>query len=171
MHTCYVEFNPKDSISLRRSIDFFELIKSSKNQDEPPDEAQLANFLSDAEQSYFWNPTPQEQAAWSKEWFSTPIPIRHSPQMLLPEWQFGSMLEAFWQGDYALGSIQDNARQYVLTFSPNGYPFGGTGCMVAMLESFGHEVTGIEDGTGHTSFTPRTAFWQPKAKSWWQFWR
>ena len=172
MNHCYVEFRPKDSESLQRTKDFFGMIKAAKQLDDSPQDTQFLDFLSENERSYFWNPTPEEQAAWSKHWFSTPIEIRHSPQMLMPKWQFGSMLDSFWQGDYELDSIKEDSGRHLLTFNPNGYPFGGTGCMAAMLESFGHKVIGTDDGTGYEVYTLRTAFWQPTThRPWWKFWQ
>jgi hypothetical protein len=34
--------------------------------------------------------------------------------------------------------------------------------MVALLECFGHQVIGVQDGTGYVEYTPITEFWQPK---------
>jgi hypothetical protein len=172
----YVEFLPKDKISLQRTIEVFEIIKSAKATIESEDvlldednmpiteiyDGQIINCLNDLERSYFWNPSEEESTAYWEEYFSTPIEIRHSPNMLHPQWHLESMLDAFWNGEYDLIDIQENNGKYYLTFNPHAYPYGGTGCMVAFLECFSHEVIGIQDGTGYVEHTPRTEFWQPK---------
>jgi hypothetical protein len=172
----YVEFVGKDEISLQRTIEFFEMIKNTKAaieiEDVALDEDDLpiteiydlpfTNYLTKTEKAYFSNLSSEEHDEFMREWFSTPIEIRHSPQMLCPQWDLGSMLDTFWNGEYDLIDIQEKNSKYYLTFNPHAYPYGGTGCMVALLECFGHKVIGIQDGTGYVEYTPTTEFWQPK---------
>jgi hypothetical protein len=163
MDYCYLEFLPKNTESLSRAIAFFGMVKAAKETD-AVNEQPLVDYLTDAERAYFWQLSPEEQQEWNDEWFSTPIALRHSPRMLTPQWHLESMLDAFWNGDYELVAIQaDNGKHY-LTFNPHSYPYGGTGCMVGFLECFGHQVVGIQDGTGYEPYTPKTEFWKPKKK-------
>src|SRR5215469_14995678 len=39
----------------------------------------------------------------------------------------------------------------VLEFSPFAFPYGGTGCMKALIEACDGEVIGEDDGTGYVS--------------------
>ena len=39
-----------------------------------------------------------------------------------------------------------------LEFYSFGYPFGGVGCMIALIECFGFTIKSIDDGTGCLSF-------------------
>ena len=172
----YVEFLQKNEISLKRTIEVFKVIKNTKtaieNEDVLLDEdnipiteiydLSIINYLNDVEKAYFSNLSSEEDEEWMREWFSTPIEIRHSPQMICPQWDLESMLDTFWNGEYDLIDIQEYNSKYYLTFNPHAYPYGGTGCMVAFLECFGHEVIGIQDGTGYVKHTSRTKFWQPK---------
>ena len=160
---CRVEFEPSDEKSLRRLTEFFDFVKAAKDSDEPADESQLLGYLSDGERSYFSNLTPEEVAEWNEYWFSTPLPKRHSPEMPTPQWDFASMLDAIWNGDYDLIAIQPRAARYVLEFNPHGYPYGGTGSLVALVECFGHQVVGVDDGTGYEKYVPRTNIWKPSA--------
>jgi len=160
---CRIEFESDGERPLRRLTDFFDLLKVAKDRDEPSDESQLLAFLSDGERSYFSNLTPAEVAEWNAYWFSTSLPERHSPEMLTPQWDFASMLDAIWNGDYDLIAIQPRASRHVLGFSPHGYPYGGTGSLVALVECFGHQVVGIDDGTGYKEHVPRTNIWKPSA--------
>lgn len=74
------------------------------------------------------------------------------------------MLDAFWNGDYDLIAIRPQATRHVLEFNPHGYPYGGTACLIAMVECFGHQVAGVEDGTGYEKYVPRTNIWKPRAR-------
>ncbi|WP_126226179.1 hypothetical protein [Burkholderia ambifaria] len=160
---CCVEFESNGEKALQRLTEFFDLVKAAKDSDEPADESQLSAYLTDCERSYFSNLTAEEMAEWNEYWFSTPLPKRHSPEMLTPQWDFASMLDAFWNGDYDLIAIRPRATRHVLEFNPYGYPYGGTGSLVALVECFGHQVVGIGDGTGYEKYVPRTNIWKPRA--------
>ncbi|MDP9993866.1 hypothetical protein [Variovorax boronicumulans] len=162
---CRVEFESNGDKPLQRLTEFFDLVKAAKDSDEPADESKLLAFLTDGERSYFSNLTSDEVAEWNEYWFSTPLPKRHSPEMLIPQWDFASMLDAFWNGDYDLIAIQPRATRHVLEFNPHGYPYGGTGSLVALVECFGHQVVGVDDGTGYEEYVPRTNIWKPPASS------
>jgi hypothetical protein len=87
--------------------------------------------------AHFWSPTPEELADWQKRWFSTPVPQRWTDTNLKTPWIFSSMIEAFYDGEYdliACERISDSEGQ--LTFFPEAYPYGGTGCMKALIEAF-----------------------------------
>ncbi|WP_152554469.1 hypothetical protein [Burkholderia sp. A1] len=160
---CYVEFESNGEKGLQRLTEFFNFVKAAKDSDEPADESQLSAYLSDAERAYFSNLTAEEMAEWNEYWFSTPLPKRHSPQMPTPGWDFASMLDAFWNGDYDLIAIQPRETRHALEFNPHGYPYGGTASLVAMVQCFGHRVVGVDDGTGYEKYVPRTNIWKPRA--------
>lgn len=160
---CRVEFESDGERPLQRLTDFFGLVKTVKDSDEPADETQLLAFLTNGERSYFSNHTPDEKAEWNEYWFSTPLPKRHSPEMLIPQWDCASMLDAIWNGDYDLIAIQPWATCHVLEFNPHGYPYGGIGSLVALVECFGHRVVGVDDGTGYEKYVARTNIWKPSA--------
>lgn len=163
MDYCHVEFEPKDEPSRRRLVEFFAMLKTAKESTAHPDEGPLIEYLSEAERSYFWNPSPEELAEWNEEWFSAPLPKRHSAEMAMPPWDLESLLEAFWNGDYELVGVLSENNRHFIAFNPHGYPYGGTGSLIALAESFGHKVLGVEDGTGYVSYVPE-AVWKPRAR-------
>lgn len=164
MDYCHIEFEPKDQASLQRLSTFFAMVKAAKESGKPmEEEPRLIEYLTDAERSFFWSPSPAELEEWNKEWFSTPLPRRHIDEALLPQWQLESMLEAFWNGDYDLVGVVKEGERHFVAFNPHGYPYGGTGSFVALVESFGNRVVGVEDGTGYVAYVPRTKFWRPRA--------
>jgi len=160
----YVEFESNGEKALQRLTEFFDLVKAAKDSDEPADESQLSAYLTEFERAYFPSLTAEEMAEWNEYWFSTPLPKRHSPEMPTPGWEFASMLDAFWNGDYDLIAIRLRAARHVLEFNPHGYPYGGTCSLVAMVECFGHQVVGVDDGTGYEKYVPCTNIWKPRAR-------
>src|SRR5438128_232699 len=62
------------------------------------------------------------------------------------KWDFGSMIDAFKDGEYELLSCEIiSENRAIFRFMPWADPYGGTGCMQALVESFGFKVTKIED--------------------------
>lgn len=175
MKHCAITFQPQDHSSLARTNEFFQMVKAAKASGDTEDTAAFESYLNDQERHYFWHPTPDEMAQWNMEWNATPVNVRLSPSMPTPPWDFESMLASLWDGEYDLIEVHAYEGHHLMSFEPHAYPFGGTGCMVAMLECFGNTVIGIDDGTGFAPFKPRP-IWQPKAsnaqqKKSWQFWR
>lgn len=161
---CYIEFSPKDDETLGRLTEFCATLKAVKESAEIVDEEGLIAQLNDAERSYFWNPSPEELAEWNDEWFSTPLPERHSDDRLVPQWTLGSMLESIQNGDYELVGVAREGERHFLAFNPHGHPYGGTGSLVALVECFGHRVIGVDDGIGYADHVARTEYWKPRAK-------
>lgn len=160
----YVEFESNGEKALQRLTGFFGFVKTAKDSDAPINESQLSAYLTDTERAYFSNLTAEEMEEWNEYWFSTPLPKRHSAEMPMPEWDFESMLAALWNGDYDLIAIRPQSTWHALEFNPHGYPYGGTGCLVAMVQCFGHRVVGIEDGTGYKKYLPPANVWKPRPK-------
>lgn len=163
MNFCFVEFEPKDEVALTRLADLLELIKIAKKSQEL-DEARISGFLSDAERAYFWNPSADELKEWNEDWFSTPVAVRLSPQMPMPHWTLDSMVSALWEGDYDLLGLVERDGRRLVAFDPYGYPYGGTGSLVALVECFGHTVVGVDDGAGYTRYERRVNHWKPKSQ-------
>lgn len=68
--------------------------------------------------------------------------------MALPGWDFGSTVDAIAGAEFDIKGVVSAGGGHYLMFDPASYPFGGTGCLVALLESLGNEVVSINDGTG-----------------------
>ena len=163
MENCYIEFEPISACSLDRTNQIFEIIKAEKESGRNPNEKYITNSLKESEKSYFTNFTEEEFKEWNQFWFSTPIEIRHSANMPTSGWDLESMYDAFWSGEYQLIAIVKVGKVYQLQFRPVSQPDGGTGCMVALLESMGNNIIGIEDGTGYRDYIRPTNIWKPKS--------
>ena len=58
-------------------------------------------------------------------------------------WMFGSMIDAVSNGDFDLLDCRPVAPGIArIEFDPHGWPYGGKGCMKALIESFGFRVMG-----------------------------
>jgi len=126
-HIAFVVPNEERFHALHRA---FQSLAEAKRSDAWHDDGYWEQQFDPQSLGYFWNPTPEEVEAAVARWRDNPkTPLR---------WLFGSMIDAFRNGDYELLSCTFEApNRGRLEFSPNGHPSGGTGCMVALLEAFG----------------------------------
>jgi hypothetical protein len=153
MEGCFVEFSSNGDSMLLRTIECVNLVAALK-RDGILDDEHLADEFSAAEMSYFWSPTPEEMRDWNAHWFSIPVPERHSPKMPTPGWDYGSMVDAIAGAEFALTGVATEQGRSYLTFEPFSYTFGGTGCLVALLECLGNSVSAVNDGTGIVPYVP-----------------
>lgn len=57
-------------------------------------------------------------------------------------WYFESMLDAIFNADYTLiALIKESEDRGCLYYNPRAYPFGGTGSLIELIESFGNQIT------------------------------
>jgi hypothetical protein len=164
MNHCHVEFTPFSAEALQRTEDILALIADMKREVQDVDEERISELLTPAEKAFFWDPEPLELEEWNQHWKATPVDVRLSPAMVIPQWTLESMYEAFWEGDYEFIGILAEDGKHFLAFEPYGYPYGGISSMIALLECFGHRVIAYDDGTGRVSYTPRET-WTPKHQS------
>ena len=160
MQGCFVEFSPPDDSSLLRTIECVNYVASLK-RDGALDEEQMAKELSASERAYFWEPSSEELQEWNDFWFSIPLPQRHSPSMPTPGWSFESMVSAISKAEFDVTGVATEGSKCYLTFEPESYPFGGVGCLVALLECLGNEVSTVNDGTGVVPYSQRVR-WEPR---------
>ena len=142
MSDFFIEFEVANEDRFRMVATVFDALRVAKQTDEwKDDDFWLAFFDQDA-RSHFWWPTAAEMEDWNRRWFSTPVPERFTDPSLMTPWTFGSMIDAFQNGDYDLLVCERKPERVArLSFDPHGWPYGGTGCMRALVESFGHRVT------------------------------
>ena len=143
MDDSYLDFALADAERFSKLQIVFAALKDAKSADtiDTDDDCWLG-FFDDTAREHFWWPTPEEVADWQRRWQSTPVPQRFTDPSLVTPWDFSSMIEAFKNGEYellALDRTSDTTGR--LTFNPFAWPFGGTGCMRALIESFGAVVT------------------------------
>lgn len=153
MEYCFIEFKVDDKNRFKDLCRVFEEIKKDKDADSFRNEQQWLAFFDDDARSHFWQPTQEEYNDWLLRWYATPVEQRWTDPSLKTPWDFNSMFDAFQAGDYNLIACRmissDLAR---IEFDPYGYPYGGTGCMKALIESFGFSIIAEDDGTGYRKY-------------------
>lgn len=138
----YIEFVVKDSARFEVLQKVFNEFKDSKEKASIKEDNFYLEFFDDEAKSYFGWYSEEENLEWANKWIALPIEKRWNDPSLQRKWDFGSMIDAFKCGEYELISCEmiskDTAR---IKYNPWAYPYGGTGCMKALIESFGFEVT------------------------------
>lgn len=149
MQHCYVSFRISSQQQLERLSRVVSELRHDKESGEfRSDEDWKAYFTADELKS-FWTPTDAERADWQKRWQATPVPDRFTDPSLETPWDFGSMLDSIREGEYSLLGVRSNDMTTgFLEFDPEAYPFGGTGCLRALVIAYGHQLIGYDDGTG-----------------------
>jgi hypothetical protein len=160
----HVHFRVADKPELEALQAFIARVAEAKSSNSFPPDEELRQYFDQKALSYFFEPSADELKEWEKEWFSTPVEKRHGNRALEPHWNFGSMLEAFSNGDFELETVTTKGEDAFVPFNPLAYPYGGTGCIIAAVEAFGHTVVGVDDGSGYKPYKKPTVYWLPKAK-------
>ena len=142
----FVEFGIADDARLGRLVAVVEALRQAKQTDEWRDDYHWLGYFDEEARARFWWPTPEELKDWERRWFSTPVPERFTDPSLETPWDFGSMIDAFRNGEYdLLGCHRVSATAGRLEFDSHAWPYGGTGCMRALVEAFGHRVVRVEE--------------------------
>jgi hypothetical protein len=153
MKYCFVEFQANDRKQFDTLCRVFNEIKKDKDSDSWRNDEDWLSFFDNEALSHFWCPTQEEAAEHFRRWFATPVEQRWTDPSLETPWDFESMFDAFKNGEYQLIACRmisaDRAR---LEFDPFGYPYGGTGCIKALVESFGFAIVAEDDGVEYVKF-------------------
>ena len=170
-HICFIEFRVTSKERFQVLAHVFDLLKQEKsrrlvaikkNESESREEQEqvlqklvnvLFDLLDERVLANFWWPSKQEVEDYVRQWKATPIPQRFDAQSSKSPWDFESMIDCFMNGEYELIACRLlNSSIAVFEFFPFSYPYGGTGCMKALIEAFEFKIVGQDDGTGYTSF-------------------
>jgi hypothetical protein len=150
----YIEFSipsPERFTALQRV--FVELKHDKDADDWRPNEELIRFFDAESLRHFYW-PADDVRRQRLEDLRTRPVietPTERSPGLT---WDFDSLIDAFVNGEYNLLSCEmTKDRKSRLTFDSLAYPYGGVGCMVALVEVFGGVVTGIDDGTGFVAIT------------------
>jgi hypothetical protein len=152
----FVEFlisSPERFSALQR---VFAELKHDKDANDWRSTEELLEFFDTESRGHFFWPPDDVRIQLLEDLKTRPILEIPTEQASGQTWDFDSLEDAFVNGEYNLLSCEivgeGKAR---LNFYALAYPYGGVGCMVALIEVFSGVVTGIEDGTGFVNF-PRT---------------
>jgi hypothetical protein len=145
----YIDFHFNDLVRFQRLANIFAQLKIDKDKNEfRPLEKWPELFDSASLKEFRWLTAAERMQQVHR--FSVDLIKRLATQKNTPkQWDFFSMIDAFKDGEYKLiGCDQIAPGMARLEFEAFAYPYGGVGCMVALIESFGFKITAIDDGTG-----------------------
>jgi hypothetical protein len=136
----YIEFEFSDKERFMMLVKMFNALNEAKRAHSFPNDDFWLSFLDEQARAFFWWPTERELQEWIKRWQATPVSQRFTDSTQL-RWTFGSMLDAFQNGEYELVActlVSNGVGR--LEFEPLAWPYGGTGCIQALVEAFGCRV-------------------------------
>jgi hypothetical protein len=154
----YLDFKVEDQERFISLCRVFEALRHDKEKQlNAQDEAEATQafreddqwliFFDERAQAHFWWPSQQELDTHSAQWFATPLPTRWSDPALKRPWMFFAMIDAFKNAEFELlscrGLSSNTAR---ISFFPLAWPYGGTGCLKALVEAFAFEVVAESSG-------------------------
>jgi len=141
-----IRFSVKDIRRFHALQSLFAEVKADKESEafrEP--EAWIALVPDDVKASFIW-PTEEERVRWLAIRNVTPIVISHPREQLGRTWNFYSVFESLENGAYDLVACEMVADDMAeMRIEPHGYPYGGVGPLIALAESFGFEVLGVNE--------------------------
>lgn len=144
----YLEFivNDQDRFRMLQKI-FYELQKTKQTDSiDYEDEILWLKFFDKKALEHFWWPT-EEQLKKLKDAEKSKTSGRAlselSNQISGGKWTFDSMFYILDQSEYNLISCEliPNTKTARLEFNPLAHPYGGTGSLKCLIESFGFKVT------------------------------
>lgn len=149
----FVEFtisSPERFSALQRA---FAELKHDKDADDWRSNDELLEFFDAESRSHFYWPPDDVRRQRLEDLRTRPILVAPTESATGLRWDFDSLMDAFVNGEYNLLSCEIiGGEKGRLNYYALAYPYGGVGCMVALIEAFSGVVTGIDDGTGFVSF-------------------
>ena len=153
----YIDFTVDDSerfLALSRAFAALQQDKNRQIQAQNDEEAarafreedQWLAFFDERARAHFWWPSQAELDAHTAQWFATPLPDRWTDPTLKRPWLFSSMIYAFQNAEFELLTchmLTSNTAR--ITFDPWAHPYGGTGCLKALVEAFDCKVIAESD--------------------------
>jgi hypothetical protein len=163
MNTAFIEIRvcrPEKLAALER---FVERLSEVKRSGAFPEDADWNVYFDSSSLSYFENLSPEEFKEWQAEWQAAPYERRLRDLSLRPHWDFGSFLDALNNGEFLVSALSNTTSPLKLVFEPLALPYGSPDCLIAVVEAFGQEVAGLDDGTGYRPYV-KSPHWKPRSK-------
>jgi hypothetical protein len=121
-------------------------VQKDKNADKlTASEKWVRMVPADVRARFAW-PTPKERADWRRRREQSAILIGTPEQQLGTKWDFYRVFEQIEAGDYEiLGCERTSESEAEVRIEPHGYPYGGLGPFIALVEAYGFSVVGVNE--------------------------
>jgi hypothetical protein len=121
-------------------------IKRDKDVGEPRAPEEWVRLVPNEIKGAFSWPSTEQRADWLEIRDSVPITVSEPSGQLEGRWDFYRVFEHIEESDYeALGCELVEAGVGELHIDPHGYPYGGVGPLIALVEAFGFQVLGVNE--------------------------
>lgn len=149
----YIEFTVASPDRFAALQQVFAVLKHDKDANNwRSREEFLKSFDDESLRNFYWPPDDMRRQRL-RDLETRPVSIAPTEQTKNSRWDFDSLLAAFKEGEYILVSCEmTDGSKARLEFYSLAYPYGGVGCMVALVEVFEGVITAINDGTGLVEF-------------------
>ena len=146
-----------DDFGVRFSIDsperfgrlreLFLAIKHDKEADCFRADESWPSFVPDSVKPRFHWPTAKERESWLEIRDTTPIAVSLPAEQLGTTWDFFRLIEGIQESEYSLLTCERTTDDAVaeIHIDPWGYPYGGLGPFIALVEAFGFVVLGVNE--------------------------
>lgn len=147
-------------------------VKQDKDARRFREPAEWMRLVPDEVKGRFVWPTQAERDHWLAARDSTVIAIANPSEQLGSEWNFFAVFEAIENGDYELlDCVLVGDGEAEVQIDPHGYPYGGVGPFIALVEAFGFIVLGVNEcGKYESRERMLPGETNEKKKPWWKFW-
>jgi hypothetical protein len=153
MHPEFIEFSIQSSERFSALQRVFAELKHDKEAEHWRTTNELLTCFDGESLRHFYSPPADERLQRLEDLRNRPVIETATDRSSGLTWDFDSLIDAFMNGEYILLRCERvDSSTGRLTFDALAYPYGGVGCMVALIEAFGGVVTGINDGTGFVDF-------------------
>jgi hypothetical protein len=140
-----VRFNLGTAQRFTELKNLFDEIKRDKDAESFRNESEWYSYVpDDVRPSFIW-PSVEDREAWVVYSKDRPIAIPDTSEQLSTKWDFFSVIDAFQNGDYRLTGCEKINDFYEMHIDPFGYPYGGLGPLIAIVEAFGFCVVGVNE--------------------------
>jgi hypothetical protein len=141
-----VRFSTNNTRRFEQIRSLFLEVKRDKDVGVFRDPSEWANHVPDAVKGSFDWPTEEELEHWLSIRHTTVVMISNPSEQLGDKWNFFAVFGAIEDGDYdLLECVQTENLTAEMRIYPHGYPYGGVGPFIALVEAFGFTILGVNE--------------------------
>ncbi len=141
-----IRFRITEASRFRQFCSLFSEIKKDKDAEDFRALENWFNLVPNDVKNAFVLLTSEERLQWRSEGLEKPVRVNSSAEQIGSTWVFDRVFESIEECGYSLLCCQkvdtDIAEIHI---DPHGYPYGGVGALIALVEAFGFFVLGVNE--------------------------